>query len=209
MAEGWTGAESASFEDAHRALVDDESIQFDFQPVREPGVPEWLRRLGEFLTEIAPVLKILFYVAAGAALLLILYLILRRLTGADWPWRRRGSGSAEEEEEEWRPEEAPARALLSEADALAADRRFSEAAHLLLFRSIEEIERRRPKLVRPALTSRDIAGTPAIPPAPRAAFRAIVETVERSLFGGRDLLEEDWRRCRADYERFAFAGDWR
>ena len=207
MAQGWKGAEGAAFEDAHRALLEDDSLQFEFEPAVTPEVPDWLRWLGDFLVEIFPILKVLFYVFAGAALLLIAYLIVRRLTGADWPWRRRPAPQTGGEE--WRPAEAPARALLREADALAGEGRFSEAAHLLLFRSIEEIDRRRPRLVRPALTSRDIAGAPAIPAGPRDAFARIVEAVERSLFGGRALREEDWRRCRTDYERFAFAEDWR
>src|SRR3546814_10172873 len=46
-------------------------------------------------------------------------------------------------------EAGAARALLAEADALAAEGRFAEAAHLLLYRSVEDIEGRRPGLVKP------------------------------------------------------------
>jgi len=113
------------------------------------------------------------------------------------------------EDESWRPEAAPARALLSEADQLAAKGLFSEAAHLLLFRSIADIDSRRPDLVRPALTSRDIAALDAIPGRPRSAFARIAMLVERSLFAGRPLGEGDWRDCRAAYEEFAFAEGWR
>jgi hypothetical protein len=109
----------------------------------------------------------------------------------------------------WRIGEEPARQLLGDADALAADGRYSEAAHLLLHRSIAEIDRRRPASVRKALTSRDIAALPAIPSSPADAFRAIVAAVERSLFGGRALDAADWQDCRAAYERFAFAEVWR
>ncbi|HEV2867298.1 MAG TPA: hypothetical protein VGX37_12385, partial [Allosphingosinicella sp.] len=142
--------------------------------------------------------------AIAAIVLLIVYLIVRRLSGASWPWRRKGADA----EESWRPEEAPARALLSEADALASRGLFSEAAHLLLFRSIEDIDSRRPALVRPALTSRDIAALPAIPERPRGAFSRIAMMVERSLFARRPLAEPDWRECRAAYEEFAFAEGW-
>ena len=100
-------------------------------------------------------------------------------------FRRRGKEAAEEPE--WHMAEQPARQLLGEADALAAQGRYSEAAHLLLYRSIEEIDQRRPDTVRKALTSRDIAGLPALPARPAEAFGDIVRAVERSLFGGRTL----------------------
>src|SRR3546814_12270255 len=54
--------------------------------------------------------------------------------------------------------------------SLAASGHYAEAVHLLLRRSIEEIERRRPHLVRPALTSRDIADSAAIPLDARRVF---------------------------------------
>ena len=75
--------------------------------------------------------------------------------------------------------------------------------------SLEDLDTRRPGLLRPALTSRDIAQLPAIPDAPRSAFARIAARVERSLFGGQTLAEPDWRDCRAAYEEFAFAGAWR
>ena len=123
-------------------------------------------------------------------------------------WRRSRGGPEPEAEPEWRLEEAPARQLLDDADVLAAEGRYSEAAHLLLHRSIAEIDRRRPATVRKALTSRDIAGLPSIPPSPAAAFGAIVRAVERSLFGGRALGPDDWQSCRSAYESFAFAREW-
>jgi hypothetical protein len=132
---------------------------------------------------------------------------VRRLAGADWPWRRREP--TEEEGEDWRPDEAPARALLGQADALAGRGLFAEAAHLLLFRSIADLDERKPGLVRPALTSRDIAGLDDIPSRPRGAFARIAMLVEHSLFARRPLAEGDWRECRAAYEEFAFAEAWR
>ena len=194
-----------AFAEAHRALLADRSIQFELKNYEPPRTPDWLRWLGEFLTSEHPVLQGLLWVAGGALALLILYLVARALAGRGWPWRRRG----EEEHDDWRPETAPARALLGEADALAARGEYSEAVHLLLFRSIEDIGSRRPELVRPALTSRDIAALPAIPERPRGAFARIAMAVERSLFAGRPLAEGDWRECRAAYESFAFAESWR
>jgi hypothetical protein len=200
-------AEGAEFADAHRALLADSSIQFDFPAYVPPAPPAWLEWVRDWLAWAFPVLRILFYGAAAAALLFLLYLLARRFAGSRWPWRK--ADDEREDASDWRPDEAPARALLREADALAAEGCFSEAAHLLLFRSIEEIETRRPRLVRPALTSRDIASAPALPEAARSAFAAIVAMVERSLFGGQALDPPEWQECRSAYEQFAFAGAWR
>ena len=62
--------------------------------------------------------------------------------------------------------------------------------------------------MRPALTSRDIAGLEAMPPGPRRAFARIAERVERSFFGGREVDAADFAAARADYETFAFAEAW-
>jgi hypothetical protein len=167
-----------------------------------------VKALAQFLDAIFPLLKFLFWLGVAAAVLLLILAIARRVQDGRWSWPRRRPKQAEAPPS-WRPEDAPARALLSEADALAAQGRYAEAAHLLLFRSIEDIDTRRPNLVRPALTSRDIAGAPVLPPGPKTSFSSIVMMVERSLFGGRTLGESEWRECRAAYEDFAFASAWK
>ena len=194
----------SAFAEAHSNLLADNAIQFEL-PREEPIAPT--PEVVDFVGALMPILQVLFWAALGAALVYLLYAIATRLSGAEWPWRRRG-GRAEEAAEDWRPDAAPARALLGDADALAATGRYSEAARLLLYRSIEDIDARRPDLVRPALTSRDIAALPAIPERPRSAFAGIAMLVERSLFAGRPLGEGDWRACRAAYEDFAFAEGW-
>lgn len=195
--------------EAHRALLRDDTIQFELEPFvpREP--PAWLRWLDGLFSEMGPFFELMFWVVVALAVVGLLYLIARIAERGGFAFmRRRRKAEAGETDEGWAIAEAPARALLAEADALARDGRFAEAAHLLLFRSIEEIERRRPRVVRPALTSRDIAGAPQLPPGPRAAFGRIAMAVERSLFGGRALAEPDWRGCRAAYEEFALAREW-
>ena len=142
-------------------------------------MPNWLGGL-------VPVLQVLFWVAIAGFVLFILYLLARRLSGKHWSWRRRRADE-DAPDESWRPEAAEARELLGEADALAARGLFSEAARLILFRSIEDIDDKRPDLVRPALTSRDICALEAIPGRPRSAFARIAALVERSLFAARPL----------------------
>jgi hypothetical protein len=199
----------ARFAEAHRALLADGSIQFEMQPpAPPPPPPAWLQWLDQLLAGSGPLFKALFWIAVAAAVAAILYYAARWISGGAFDFLKRGKSAEAPAEADWRPDEAPARALLSEADALAAEGRYDEAAHLLLFRSIEEIDRRRPALVKPALTSRDIAGAPQLPSGPRGPFQQIVRAVERSLFGGRSLGAEDWTGCRAAYEEFAFAREW-
>ena len=197
---------SARFESAHAQLVADSSIQFEMTSYTPEPPPAWLEALANLIG--ASGSRVVFWIVLAAAVIALLVFIARRAQDADWSWLRRGS-KEEEEAEAWRPEEAPARALLQEADALAAEGRYGEAAHLLLFRSIEDIDRRRPDLVRPALTSRDIADAPALPSGPKTAFGRIVLEVERSLFGGRTLEQNDWKACREAYQEFAFASAWK
>lgn len=193
--------------DAHRRLLDDGSIQFEMEPFVRPMPPAWMQWLADLLEGTGPAFVILFWAVVALIVLALLYFIARSFERFDF-LRRRRKGPQDGAEESWTIAEAPARALLADADSLARDGRFSEAAHLLLFRSIEEIDRRRPALVRPALTSRDIAGAPQLPPGPRTAFQRIVTAVEGSLFGGRSLAEGDWQACRAAYEEFALAREW-
>jgi len=198
---GDSAAEARAFEEAHRQLLADGTIQFDLPGVEPPpaaDVPD--------LSGAVPFMQIVFWIAVAAIVLFILTLIFKRLSDADWS--RRGKAEADAPES-WRPEAGEARALLGDADALAGRGLYSEAARLLLYRSIEDIDTKRPDLVRPALTSRDIAGLEQIPGRPRSAFLAIAMMVERSLFAGRPLAAEDWSRCRSAYEDFAFAEGWR
>ena len=202
------GGDPQAFADAHRELLADRSIQFELPHYEPPQPPEWLEGLGNLLRD-RPSDPAPDRLWLAVAIALFLLYADRPLAGAQPNSGGAGAAADEAVDESWRPEAAPARALLSEADALAAQGLFSEAAHLLLFRSIEDIDARRPELVRPALTSRDIAALPAIPERPRGAFARIAMLVERSLFARRPLAEPDWRDCRAAYEEFAFADGWR
>ena len=191
---------------AHKALLKTPGLQFDFgapPPPEKP--PPWLEPLLKFLESLGPVLKYVFWggLAVGAAL--IVYFIAREFVPETWFRRRRiQTGVAD-----WRPDSEKARALLEDADSLAAAGRFEEAIHMLLFRSIDELVARRPGAVRPALTARDIAGLEVLPPVPRDAFARLAQAVERTFFGGRPADADEFGRARQDYEAFAFAESWR
>ncbi len=207
-------AGSTSARAIHDRLLADRRLQFDFPAVaapQMPHLPKWLVDLGRFLGRIfeacLPALKVLFWAGVGLGLALIAFLILREIFGARFAgWRRRKPGRIAPAD--WRPDAARARALLADADALAAKGDFDAAVHLILLTSIDDIEGRRPRLVRPALTARDIAGLDALPASARRAFSEMAKVVERSLFGGRPAGEAGFARCRADYEAFALEEAW-
>lgn len=107
-----------------------------------------------------------------------------------------------------RPAEDQARALLDDADALAAAGRFAEAVHLLLFRSIDEIQSKRSGLIGRSLTSREIGALGGLPDAVRQTLSPIIQIVERSFFGGQEVGEAGWKEARASYQTFAFGAAW-
>lgn len=204
------GAGGDAFAAAHARVLADPSIQFALPRAPIPHVPAWLRALAHALKAAWPTIKIGVWIALALVALALLWLIAQRLFGLRWPWRRAEAEETDDEAvAEWRPEAAPTRALLAEADRLAAEGRYAEAARLVLHRSVEDVARKRPGIVRPATTSRDLAATPEIPIAARPAFAAIAEVVERSLFADRGATAEAWARARAAYADFALAGNWR
>ena len=202
---------SSGLGEAHRRMLADASLQFGFKPVPPPKPPEWLKALKPLFDAInsaAPVLMWLFWAAVAAAVLGVAVLIGREIVRTRWPERFGGRAGPKLEPEDWRPTEAQALALLEDVDRLAGQGRFAEAVHLLLHRSIQDIQGKRPNLVRPALTSRDISGLPALPERARSAFSAIARVVERSHFGGAQVDAAAFAECRSTYEAFAFPEAW-
>lgn len=107
-----------------------------------------------------------------------------------------------------RPEQGRARALLEDADALAAEGRFAEAVHMLLFRSIDDIQEKKSGLIGRSLTAREIGALGDLPAWIRDALAPIIRVVERSFFGGQDVTESSWKDARQSYESFAFGEAW-
>jgi len=207
---------NGSLQDAFAKVRADSRLQFVFPSVTPPPKPpHWLVALSQGLMVVFkligslwPVLKVVIWLVIVTALITgVVYLALFA-----WRCRRRSSRAPKKTVamalEAWRPSEGQARALLAEADAMAAAGRFEEAAHLLLLRSVEDIQNRRPAAVRPSLTSRDIANLDALPAAARDAFSTIAAVVEASWFGGQSVDADGFIRCRRVYEAFALPEAW-
>lgn len=195
-----------AFEAAHQALVADKTLQFEMKGIEPPPPPPgWLQPLIEFLSAMGPVFKLIFWLGLAALVLAVLWFIAREVIRIRLPGKTDKLVIADDG---WRPAPGVALALLSDADALAAEGRFAEAVHLLLLRSINDIDGRLPNAVRPALTARDIAGLSRLPAAARPAFDRIARVVESSLFGGRPVDQAAFTDCRAAYEAFAFPEAW-
>ena len=191
---------------AWRGLIRDHDIQFDFPDAPAvPPTPLWLRHLLEFLGRHAVWFRWGGWILLGTAVLIVGYFLLRHLL-------QRGLSQADNfplrPMPAWQPTAEQARLLLRDADALAAQNRFEEAAHLLLLVAIQEIGDRRPGLVLPALTSREIGTLDALSPQARKIFSHIALVVERCVFGGRPLAAADYAEVRQTFEQFTVAHTW-
>lgn len=198
----------AAIDAAWKQVRADGDIQFDFpwRDVAPEPDPQWLRALadtlGRFFTALGPIWEVLFYVMLAllaVVLFVSLYPPAREALVAWWQRRR----TRPEAPPEWRPAPAQARALLAEADRLAADGDYGQAVHLLLLRSIEDIERWQGNPVGTALTARDIAAATALPAAARPVFSRLVAVVERALFGQCPVSATEWQGARDAYRGFA------
>lgn len=202
------GASQPAVDRAHERLLQDHGFQFDRAMLAPPKPPAWLHWIGDALKAIGPLLKYVFWVGLAVLALLILYAIAREILRLRKP-SARPEGPRLVADPPWRPDAGEARDLLAAADGLAREGLFLEAAHLLLLRSVEDIQKHRPKALRVSLTAREIAVLPALPEVARPAFASIAAVVERGLFGGRPVDSADFAACRAAYEAFALPEGWR
>jgi len=173
-----------------------------------PQTPDWLKQLGEWLHAIFGPLgealgvswPVLQKVLIALAILGLLFLLWRVVIEPLLARRRQPKLEAVPE---WAPVRGDAVALLADADLLAAEGRYGEAAHLLLQRSVHHIAEAQPDWLLPASTAREIAVLPRLPQRAREAFAVIAARVERSLYALRELDATDWQAARAAYADFA------
>ena len=195
---------------AHARLLGDRRFQFDLPTYTPPQTPGWvkalaraIRAMGHALKPYTTELRWGFWGLVALIVLALVLLLARAL--ARRPGMALRPGTTSLQSTGWGPSAARAQALLSEADRLAGEGRFGEAVRVLLHRTLDDLERRRPGLLSPAQTSREIAALPVLPEAARQPLGAIARAVERFTFAGRALDAEAFAACRADYERWTAA----
>jgi len=201
--------DNPALQSAHEKLLKDRSFQFEFTELPEPPEPpKWLEPLAEFLQFIAPLFKVIFWIGVIALIGGFLWLILREMLKVRWTDRSKKKSADKPELQIAQPKAGRAKVLLEEADRLAAEGKFSEAVHLLLFRSIQDIEKHLPGTVKRSQTSREIELMGSIPSHPRTGFERIRQAVEHSFFGRQSMDESEYQTCRNAYKDFAFSPEW-
>lgn len=166
-------------------------------------IGHFFQTVAQVFAPLAPVVPYLLYLLAIVAVMLLLSPVVRLFltTRFERLFQRHHLVA----DEAWRPSKEAVASLLSEIDALAARGDYDEAVHLLLMRSVADINAFRPDLVRPHYSSRDILSHPLLPEAARPAFRQIVTWVEKSFFAGIRVGKEGFDACRAAYMDFVRA----
>ena len=179
----------------------------EVDPPRPP--PDWLTALFEFLGRLGPLFQVIFWAAIVVAAAGVLYFLFGEAIRVRFG--KSGKGKVDDADDvlvDLRPDAHAARSLLEEADALAREGKFAEAVHLLLFRSIDDIQQRLEGGVPRSLTAREIGGLRNLPERARRALGPIIAIVEHSFFGGRDVDAAGWKTARDSYEQFAFGEAW-
>ncbi|MDC7684863.1 hypothetical protein PQU92_16380 [Asticcacaulis sp. BYS171W] len=184
---------------------------FAVAPPRRDVDYEWLRKLfsffgkiGKFIADvlepIAPILPYLMYLALAVLIAFLLSPLVRAAITArvERLFQRDGLKA----DAPWRPTAEAAAALLSEIDALAAQGDYDEAVHLLLKRSVADLNAYRPDLVRKHYSARDIGTHPLLPEDARPAYAEITRWAEKSFFAGIKVGREGFDACRKAYVGF-------
>lgn len=203
-----------ALEDAHRIYLRDGALQLvrpEQEETRiEPSAPpEWLQSIGRFIEALGPLFQFVFWCAVVLVVVALLWFLFGEAIRLRLGWQKKPKTRARDDILTGiRPDAQRARSLLEEADALAREGRFAEAVHLLLFRSIEDIQERLEGGVAPSLTAREIAGLGSLPDRAKRALRPVIQIVEQSFFGGRDVDATGWQTARRSYEDFAFGEGW-
>jgi hypothetical protein len=204
-------------QDQARSLIDDVNgsgyIQTHFAQVNPPKteMPQWLKdvlhwlgdvitAIGKIMAPLGPILPWLIYLLVFALAVLVLSPFVRMLIRQQI--ERFLPRDVMKPETMWRPTKDAAAALLHDIDALAAKGDYDEAVHLLLLRSVADLNAYRPDLVRTHYSSRDILSHPLLPSDARPAFGEITRWVEMSFFAGIRVGREGFDACRQAYVDF-------
>ncbi|MBW8880090.1 MAG: hypothetical protein JF615_01330 [Asticcacaulis sp.] len=167
------------------------------------GVGKFFEAAGKLFAPLAPIMPYLLFLIAFAIVALLLSPVVRMFISTRF--ERLFTRDHLKAEKAWRPTKAAVVALLHDIDALAAAGQYDEAVHLLLVRSVADINNFRPDLVRLHYSARDICSHPLLPDAARPAFQQIVQWVEKSYFAGIAVGKAGFDACRQAYVAFVAA----
>ena len=196
--------------------IDDPGFSFEMPPEYQTDLPQDKAREAPKpktkpkrdtlfnLGFLGPIFQLIFYGLLAAATAFILYLILSTIIATQRSYVRKDKPEEIPDIPVYHPDAKAAHVLLGDADKLAAEGKYAEAVHILLFRSIQDIENKRPHHVKRSLTSREIADLSILTPKAREVFAKIGRLVETSFFGGRILGIEDYEVSKTAYKAFAF-----
>lgn len=182
----------------------------EFEPMERREPNPILKAIGDFFAWLfgtfSGLFKFILIGAIAAAILYALWYMFRDVVGVPWLRRKQADEPDMSDINDDRPARGEAVALLEQADALAAQGKFAEAVHLLLFRSIEDLRETRSGGVPQSLTAREIQSLSDVSARARQALAPIIRIVENSFFGGRNVDRDGWQTARSSYEAFAFGG---
>lgn len=167
------------------------------------GVGHFFEAVGKVFAPLGPILPYLLYLLGFCALALLLSPVVRLFLTTRF--ERLFTGHNLKADAAWRPTREAVVALLHDIDALAARGEYDEAVHLLLVRSVADINAYRPDLVRPHVSAREICSHPLLPEGARPAFVRIVGWVEKSYFAGMAVGKAGFDACRQAYVDFVAA----
>lgn len=215
--------DKSDFDDAYENYLSDRELQRE-RPVFEPELPDYKLKpkkpkkswnfptwIAGLFSNLGNLLQIIFWAAIGLAVLAILYFLFTQLLRTQLRRNKEKKRKEKPKDDIYvdiRPDKKAALTLLEEADELAKSGRFAEAVHLLLFRSIDDIQERLEGGVPKSLTAREIGSLDSIPDRAKSALNPIIQIVERSYFGGASVTADDWQTARKAYETFAFGEGW-
>ena len=172
------------------------------RPDRSPALDSFLKFMGGLL-------GYFFYAVLAALVAVIVFYIVREFAYIRFANKKKNNEELTEADAPlYVPDAEAAQILLDDVDRLAQEGNFADAIHTLLFRSIQDIEEKRPHSIRQSFTSREIADLKILSQEARIAFSKIGRVVEEGFFGQRPLGKSDFEVCREAYVQFTRPKVW-
>jgi len=154
---------------------------------------------------LSQILEFAGWVILGFIVLVIVFVIVRELAGAQ-PARLNRLPLAAAEADPGHAatvSEQHVEAWLRDADALAREGRFGEAIHMLLLAVLGRLSRRSRLVWTPATTAREIVAKAGPLGEAAQGLASLVRSSELAHFGGREAGESDFLACRESARRLA------